>query len=215
MAKKGGYQMVVLATLTYAQALAYVDCGKPLLIYDGVNKPYYADSIEVDSDENVVIRKGASSIVVALDGTQTFTNVLNGALMENIIDKDGHNRFIEDDINLDETSGVTNVYGKWSLSGSHLMIVLSIKVDNTTNLSGRIANISIPKFIYDKIFPSGESNVVDYVNVLAWDSTATTNQTLNGILYKGTSQNLVIAVYLNATADRYVRISFDLLIDNE
>lgn len=98
MAKKGGYQMVNLATLTYALALTYVECGKPLLIYDGVNKPYYADSIEKVGD-NVVIRKSGQTIVV-----DENDNVVNGIVASDVTTKKiyCHPITIDDDVSVNK-----------------------------------------------------------------------------------------------------------------
>ena len=72
MAKKGGYQIVVLETLTYAFALECLNCDKPLLIYDGKNKPYFADSIVLNDDDEVVIQKGGQTITIEEDDTITI-----------------------------------------------------------------------------------------------------------------------------------------------
>ena len=71
MAKKGGYQIVEVATLTYALALAYLECGKPLLVIDGTNHPFFADSVVKDESDNVVIQKGGYTITIEEDGTIT------------------------------------------------------------------------------------------------------------------------------------------------
>ena len=52
----------------------------------------------------------------------------NVKVFENIVDKDGHKRFIEGDITFENITGVSKVYGKWSLSGNHLMIVICPKL---------------------------------------------------------------------------------------
>lgn len=72
--KKGGYQIIDVIALTYATALACVECGKPLLVInDEDNTPYFADSIKVDSDNDdaVVISKGGRTITIEDDGTIT------------------------------------------------------------------------------------------------------------------------------------------------
>lgn len=214
MTKKGGYQMVNLATLTYAQALAYVDCGKPLLIYDGVNKPYFADSIEVDSDENVVIRKGASSIVVAPDGTQTFNNVLNGALMENIVDENNNLRYKQFDDSQGEISGVTKTYSKCVLNGYSISCVLALTLANASTISDgqTLAKFELDNWILDKIFPVF-SNIIEVRNIICYASDWTT-QTLQVTFRKITNGVSIIANgNLTLTADRNARMQFDLIID--
>ena len=138
-------------------------------------------------------------------------------LMENIVDSQGNKRFIEGDINLleDLPSGVVKDYGKWSLSGSHLMFVLALSLDNGLDIASRdYCVINLPKWIYDKINILFQTSVVDRNSFLAWDAgygtqnlTATLNKKENGITIGISGFQL--------PADRHIRISFDLLIDNE
>lgn len=74
--KKGGYQIVEVATLTYALALLYLDCGKPLLVIDGTNHPFFADSVVKDESDNVVIQKGGYTITIEEDDTITTDGVI-------------------------------------------------------------------------------------------------------------------------------------------
>ena len=84
-------------------------------------------------------------------------------VFEDIVDKDGHARFIEGDIDLAATTpeGVTKVYGKWSLSGSHLMIVLAGVIADGTTIGGAIwAKVNMPSWIINKIYPIFSNKVV-------------------------------------------------------
>ena len=68
-----------------------------------------------------------------------------------LVDADGHNRFIEGDIEIEEITGITKTYGKWSLSGTHLLIVLCLGAVVGTTISGTLANITLPSYIASKI----------------------------------------------------------------
>ena len=133
---------------------------------------------------------------------------------ENIIDKDGHKRFIEGDITIDEITGLTQQYGKWSLSGTHLLVVLALKVDNATTVNGKIASIDLPDWIKDKIQVIYGSAILRQ-NDYFYAEDGSTSQT--GLVVMGKSgTNINAYLYgFTATADRYTRIQFDLLIDNE
>ena len=72
MAKKGGYQIVVIELLTYSMALELLNVDKPLMVYDGKNKPYFADSIVLNGDDEVVIQKGGQTITIEDDNTITI-----------------------------------------------------------------------------------------------------------------------------------------------
>ena len=142
----------------------------------------------------------------------------NAKLFENIVDKDGHKRFIEGDILLNENipEGITKTYGKWSLSGSHLLIVLCINVLDTTIISaGKIVdNIELPDWIKDKITAiSGANVVISPTNGYASDGSS---QNISSYLGKSNLNEIYIYLgNLTLTKDRIFRFNFDLLIDTE
>ena len=130
----------------------------------------------------------------------------------NLVDAEGHPRFIEGNITIGEKEGVSQLYGKWSLSGSHLMIVICFTIANGTALSGGLADINLPKWILDKIVPI-TSNVVEYKAVATFDSSIN-SQNMSTALRKATAK-LTLECGITATADRTARYTCDLLIDNE
>ena len=67
-------------------------------------------------------------------------------VFENIVDKDGHKRFIEFDLSPKTITGITPVYAKASLSGSHFMVVYAGTIENATAISGgtNICDIPLP-----------------------------------------------------------------------
>ena len=136
-------------------------------------------------------------------------------VFENIVDKDGHKRFIEGDINLETITGVTQVYGKWSLSGSHLMIVLAVNVgENTTVAFTNLAYVSVPAWIFDKIEPLF-SDIVIHKEQEAFDNDSTV-VTSRAILTKRSDDTLgIVTSGFTTTNALAMRIQFDLLIDNE
>ena len=76
-----------------------------------------------------------------------------GIDIDNLVDKNGHDRFIEGDITINEITGVTQKYGKYSLSGTHLLIVIAFEIESGTTLSAStdICTISLPQWIKDKL----------------------------------------------------------------
>lgn len=137
-------------------------------------------------------------------------------VFENIVDKDGHKRFIEGDIEINEISGVTKTYGKWSLSGSHLLIIVALDIaENTTISSGALSQLNIPQWIIDKIVPLYANSIVDNKIFSAYTDNYNAQQ-MNASIQKFSSSNVFIYLpTFTTTASRHVRISFDLLIDNE
>ena len=133
-----------------------------------------------------------------------------------LVDEDGHERFIIDDGIPSTITGVTFSYYKWSLSGTHLMIVLAGTIENGTEFTTNteLANFQIPSWIGDKIYPvwatySIELKVID-MRDNSWGS-----QTFNCVLQKTSGTNLRLTNLSNVTlsSDKGFRIQFDLLID--
>lgn len=148
----------------------------------------------------------------------------NVKVFEEIIDKDGHKRFIEGDLELDESvpEGITKTYGKWSLSGSHLLIVLCLTAEDTTELSGSqvLTTINLPKWIVDKLSVIFDSiSYVDTKNIIWYGAGWLAQNGLISVRKIGTEPNFEInirtEVGITFTAKRSCRISFDFLIDNE
>ena len=135
-------------------------------------------------------------------------------VFENIVDKDGHPRFIEGDIvYTNPIEGVLQKYGKWSLSGSHLLIVLALEYANGTELPYKTVGLNLPEWIVNKIYPI-TSQLIDYKVFAAFASDFTTQNQGAYLVKYGTSVNIELANF-TLTKDRAVRIAFDLLIDNE
>ena len=132
-----------------------------------------------------------------------------------LIDARGHERFIEANLDVVEISGVTYTYGKWSLSGTHLMIVLAGNVANgTATESGVKATATLPEWIFNKIFSVFGPNI-ERKDISYWSS-GVVSQSGYAYLQKLTANKL--GIYLTGvtfTDDRAFRLSFDLLIDNE
>ena len=140
---------------------------------------------------------------------------------ENIVDKDGHKRFIEGDITLKNTlpEGITKVYAKWSLSGSHLTIVICLSGANATviSASSEIADIEIPQWVLDKIYTLVSGIYFVETKTANWYGSGWNSQSQLVSLRKSTENNLNVRFEagLTLSRDSSVRIAFDLLIDNE
>lgn len=139
-------------------------------------------------------------------------------VFEDIVDKDGHKRFVEGDIDTATISGVSFTYGKWSLSGTHLMIVIAFDIVSGTFLNSlSLGTITLPKWIYDKIVPLWADAFIE-VKTLPVYNDDWTNQNLSVALsLKGNNQLdiRIPAVSFTASRNRSARFGYDLLIDNE
>ena len=139
-------------------------------------------------------------------------------VFEHIVDKDGHKRFVEGDITIEEITGIAKTYGKWSLSGSHLMMVIALSLADETVIAGNttLAYIDVPQWVKDKVVKIlPESNEVARGSFIAFSSNAGSTQSLAAYLRKPTDSQLVITLgSLTLNTDKFVRLQFDLLIDN-
>ena len=138
---------------------------------------------------------------------------------ENIIDKEGHKRFIEGNGDAaTAVDGLTISYNKWSLSGSHIMFVLAGTFSNATVLLANIDLVSftLPTWIVNKIIPIWGNNFIEEKNVYGY-ANDWTSQSISIVLLRKNDNKIYIRSTRAATftADRNFRIQFDLLIDSE
>lgn len=146
---------------------------------------------------------------------------LTKAYIENIYDEDEHNRFIEGTFTPAIITGVEYTYAKWSLSGSHLMIVLAFNAADGTTISSNYltSNVNLPQWIIDKLYPGGANEKIisaKYAEQWKDQTTPVTPQLYCG-LTKDTNSLVTISVWGSSIAisgKNYFRLAFDLLIDN-
>ena len=137
-------------------------------------------------------------------------------VFENIVDKAGHPRFIEGDITIEATAGFTQSYGKWSLSGTHLMLVVAGSIENATTWEGgkKLYEVELPQWLMDKIIPVGSQRIENRTYPI-FSIDASSAQNLPTFLGKVNSKLVLTLSGLTTDAKRYFRVANDLLIDNE
>ena len=161
-----------------------------------------------------------------LDSLNNYTNgdVNNLVLgtdnipLSKIVDSHGNARFVESNGTQATTTGFTASYCKWSLSGTHLMIVLAGKLDASTTFTGGSVNAvyPLPQWIYDKIYPV-YSSYLEVKQVNMRDNNLDSYNT-NYALIKSTGTSMKIqntSSIATSTNDVYFRVQFDLLIDTD
>lgn len=215
--RNGGYSIIDLSVTDnlYTNAVKAVNTEKPILVY-GDDVPYFADSVTADSDA-VTITKGGQIILISNANAITKTGDKDGALLSSIVDDNGDARFVEGAITNDEISGVTYNYSKWSLSGTHLMLVIAFSVTSGTVLSskviGRLKDV-VPQYILDKIVPLSGTRV-DFKSFSGYTSDLNNTQSISiNFTKSGSDVNLNCGSF-TASYDLNFRIQFDLLIDAE
>lgn len=215
---KGGYILVNKNDANiYASVENALTSGKPVLFYEDANTCYYIDTIS-KSGSDVVLTKGGKTITITDANVVTEVGAVNGAILDDIVDAKGNNRFIEGDGTALTLEGLDITYNKWSLSGTHLMFVIAGNIANGTEIIDGVifSTFTLPEWIIEKIYPVWSNYVENKTLTLTasdWltqTTTASLAKRSGGITiehHRGSS--------LTLTADRGFRLQFDLLIDNE
>ena len=154
---------------------------------------------------------------ITIGGNLTVTGSISGTIpFESIKDSAGHNRFIEGNvIHFTDVTGLTRTYAKWSLSGSHLMVVVAGTLANGTVIpSGyMLGRVDIPQWIKDKIYPTYGSTI-SAQKFIAYNADGSTTQETNLFFAKASQVEIYVSA-MTLTDDRFFRVAFDLLIDNQ
>ena len=137
-------------------------------------------------------------------------------LMTNIVDSHGNPRFVEGNLSIvPENTAITKIYGKWSLSGTHLLLVFCfthLATHTLTNGAWMAKTDSIPSYIMNKILPISDN----IVGVFSYYRGASNTSSYVALLKSGST--LAISYYGNSytpVVDEISRIQIDLLIDRE
>lgn len=216
--RNGGYAIVVHDDANiYNEVKVAYENHKPILFYDDDNTCYFIDTIKKDNDDNYILTKGGKTFTITINNTLSSEGLVSNPTMENIKDLNGNLRFVEGEGVATEIEGVTYNFNKWSLSGSHLMFVLSGEVENGTAISGAqtYSTYEVPKWLYDKIIPY-VNNRVEIKGQYYYDNSYG-SQTATSLLIKDTVTETIkiVTSAITLNANRSFRVQFDLLIDAE
>lgn len=173
-----------------------------------------AITTEKINDGAINYDKLASALKYLIDGKADKTNIP----FENIKDLSGNNRFIQGvPINQDEISGLHYTYSKWSLSGSHLMLVVAGYTEAGTIISAGLVTLgefTLPEWVLNKIQPT-ISPYIDFKKVSFTTNGYNESQNTGAFIYKS---NKVVMQMFNwtpsATDNEMFSCQFDLIIDN-
>lgn len=204
----GGYAMIKHNATQEELAVAY-KTKRPVLLYDADHRAHW---VQINEKVIETVDEETQETITTYEYSYELLNAI-----EALVDDSGNPRFIEGDGVPATIDGFTATYCKWSLSGTHLMLVLSGNIANTTELAVRnLASYKLPKYILDKVVPVVSDNLEE--KQIAAFASNSTRQNLTILFYKEESaQELRIynRVATTLTADRSFRVQFDLLIDSE
>lgn len=141
-----------------------------------------------------------------------------GATLDDIVDSQGNKRFIEGEGTTATITGVTFTYNKWSLSGTHLMLVCAGETSAGTTVTSNMLFVTytLPDFVMDKIYPIWMNNSVDIKNFY-FRSVNSESSSLTVVQLRKENNTLTMHSNLSETMSgkRAFRFQFDLLIDSE
>lgn len=174
----------------------------------------FEDAVKVVLDDDVNL--GGD---VAVEGDLTVSG--DAVIFENITDADGHQRFIEGDVTSLLSDSITTKYAKWSLSGTHLMIVFAF--ENTSGSDVTLAQWDklfeindLPEWVMNKIvgIVTGD-NLVTTGDLYPFGATAQAVITRDVYLNKQSTTKLTCpsAVAIPFYNGNAYRIQYDLVID--
>lgn len=145
-----------------------------------------------------------------------------GATLDDIVDSQGNKRFIEGNGTPATLSGLTSSYCKWSLSGTHLMLVFAGKWANgsTFNTGDTLVSFIVPNFIAEKIYPVWETvGGLENSSFVLANVVGGGDININCTLRKNTENPnelyITLATGYTLSQDKFFRIQFDLLIDSD
>lgn len=244
MSLNGGYAMIKYNSTQEELQIAYKS-KRPALFYDENQRAHWAvidekatESVDEETQEPITIYEysyrlidEASSVIanptlsgdeatldgLEVDGTKYKVGGGSGTItLDDIVDKNGNKRFVEGNGTLGSIDGLTSTYCKWSLSGTHLMCVLSATLSANKTLPAKIlATFIVPDYIGRKIIPTW-GNHVEII-----EPYIKTNEGSGGTMsvwvdYDNNNIKFnLLAQVASASKDRYFRIQFDLLIDTD
>ena len=214
MSLNGGYAMIKYNSTQEELQIAYRS-KKPALFYDENQRAHWAvieetatESIDEETQESITLYKYSYRL---LDEASGGTNIL-----EDIVDKNGNKRFIEGNGIPESNADFNSKYCKWSLSGTHLMCVLSASLSANTILGAKtLATFTVPEYIGSKIITTW-ANRITMLEPYIKDSEGAGGTIV--VLVNYSNNNITFELVANEPAvnrERYFRIQFDMLIDSE
>lgn len=179
-----------------------------------------SENLHVNSNSSVLEHKRKHNLLV--DAVPVKDTDGNYKIFENIIDSQGHKRFVEGNVSIIANLAEISPFAHWSLSGTHLMLVLCVynTTDEDITISGasELAHIDLPEWIANKIYPMGSSSHVEHKSGIKGLYPSTLSQSLASVesyLLKDNNRLYIQGVNAKFESGFYYRIEFDLLIDNE
>lgn len=158
---------------------------------------------------------------VVISGTITANKFIGVTEIEKIKDSKNNNRFISDDVILGKDAvNLTKVFGRYSLSGTHLQIAVLLHNETPNDITLKKFNLMaycvMPYWVANNIFPLPNATAIELKTFdIGNTSDILTIKASKKIYLEKGGTNLRILAGENITLqpNDFVRISFDLIIE--
>ena len=203
MSLNGGYAMIKYNSTQEELAIAYKS-KKPVLFYDENQRSHWAVIEELEFEDSI----GEEVVVVRIYRYKLLNDI------KALVDSNGNSRFIGGHGTPEIIDGMTVVSSKWCLNGRSLNFEIMGSFSKNANAYQNMCTFVIPQFISDKI----ETQIQNLVDISRCELIDTTGDVsgLYFIIYKNDNSitfNLGIPVSTNN--NRYFKIRYNIIIDNE
>lgn len=205
----GGYAMIKHNASQKDLANAY-KTNKPVLVYDENQKAHWG---QINEKAIETIDEETEETITTYEYSYQLLNDITS-----LVDSAGNSRFIEGDITTNAISNIKYTYKKWSLSGTHLMIVLAgeATANATIETNQEYGNLVLPPFIRSKIAtltPEGRISSSQLWSFVAYEATSLKNISLVSYSADGPLSIIGWATGNFTIPKGTFRLQFDLLID--
>ena len=173
----------------------------------------------VETTANNALETATSALGIANTAAEDIITLKNNTVGSNggllkIKDNYGNLRFVEGRVEQLVSAGMTLLYGRWSLSGTHLMIVATFQFNSGTVLSSTtpLCAVSLPAYIANKIS-------VIYGDIVArspfqgFDQGGNMQSSNMSLHLNGNNLLIIPLSTTNFNSTKIMKIQFDLLID--
>lgn len=205
----GGYAMIKHDATQEELADAY-KTKRPVLLYDVDHRAHWA---QINEKVIETVDEETQETITTYEYSYQLLNAI-----EALVDDSGNPRFIEGTITPETITGLTFTYCKWSLSGTHLMVVLAGTCEDVTLANNvTFSEINLPDFIMNKIVPLTAQGRVSHATLDNYYNYSYRSSCVLSFV-KGTNVLRVIGWGIGGsstlTAGSF-RVQFDLIIDAE
>ena len=213
MSLNGGYAMIKYNSTQEELQIAYRS-KKPALFYDENQRAHWAvieetatQSVDEETQEPITLYEYSYRLLdEESGGSGTIT-------LDDIVDSQSNNRFIEGVGVADNVDGITIISSKWKLNGKNLIFEIMGSFNKAVSSNTRICRFILPEWLSNKISPL-VANIIDITyNIIA--STSGGASALYVLIYKySNALDFVISSGASSIeSTEYCKIRYNIIIE--